>query len=155
MEPVAQTYLERVRITPAQDGTVRFDATIARSQADVEFHAVQRPRRAVRALARQIDFLFSERVQRERGNVPREPGNTPAQLAPSHQSSPPQKPEESYLAGHSREERVVDVEQRSDGPLCPSFNGIIEHGSEVVVTLHSVGGSGEYAPPDSTGPSID
>jgi hypothetical protein len=24
-----------------------------------------------------------------------------------------------------------------------------------VVTLHNVGGSGEYAPPDSTGPSID
>ena len=40
MEPVAETHLERVRITPALDGTVRFEASIARSAAEVEFHAV-------------------------------------------------------------------------------------------------------------------
>jgi beta-galactosidase/beta-glucuronidase len=39
MEPVAETYLERVRITPSLDGTVRFDASISRAPADLEFHA--------------------------------------------------------------------------------------------------------------------
>jgi hypothetical protein len=69
---------------------------------------------------------------------------------------PPQKPEESYLAGLSRQERVVDVEQRSDGPLCPSFRDIIKkRGCEDVVTLHNVGRPGDFEPSDSTGPSID
>ena len=87
--------------------------------------------------------------------MPRQPGHAPTQLAPSHQAAPPQKPEETYLAGLSRQERVVDVEQRSDGPLRPSFSDIIKRESEDVVTLHNVGGPGEYEPPDSTGPSID
>ena len=107
------------------------------------------------ALACQIHFSFSERVQREGGHVPSQPGRTPAQLAPSHQATPPQKPEESYLAGLSRKERVVDVEQRSDGPLCPSFSDVIERGSETVVILHNFRGPGEHEPPDSTGASID
>jgi hypothetical protein len=94
-------------------------------------------------------------MQREWGHVPCQPGNTPAQLAPSHQAASPQKSEESYLAGLSREERVVNVKQRSDGPLCPSFNDIIDRGSEAVETLHNVGGPGEHEPPDSTGASID
>ena len=85
----------------------------------------------------------------------RQPGNAPAQLAPSHQAATPQIPEESYLAGLSWQERVVDVEQRGDGPLCPSFNDILERGSEAGVTLHNVGGPGEHEPPDSTGASID
>ena len=108
------------------------------------------------ALTRQIHFSFPERVQRKRGDVPRQPGRTPAQLAPSHQTTPPQKPKESYFAGLSRQERIVDVEQRSDRPLCPSFSDIIEkRRSEDVVTLHSVEGPGEYEPPDSTGQSFD
>src|SRR5207344_3607353 len=78
------------------------------------------------ALVRQIHFSFSERVQREWGHVSRHPGNTPAQFAPSHQPAPPQKAKESYLAGLSRQKRVIDVEQRSDGPPCPWFNDIIK-----------------------------
>ena len=35
------------------------------------------------------------------------------------------------------------------------FNDIFERGNEAVVTLHNVGESGEYQPPDSTGASID
>src|SRR4029077_12800406 len=107
------------------------------------------------ALARQILFSFSERVQRERGHMSRQPGNTPAQLAPSHQAASPQISEESYLAGLSRQERVVDVEQSGDGPLCQPFNDIIERRREAGVTLHNVGGPGEHEPPDSTGASID
>jgi beta-galactosidase/beta-glucuronidase len=38
MEPVSDTHLERVRITPSLDGAVRFEASIARPQSDVEFH---------------------------------------------------------------------------------------------------------------------
>jgi hypothetical protein len=94
-------------------------------------------------------------VQGEGGHVPHQPSNTPAQFAPPYQASLPQKLEKSYFAGLSREERVVDVEQRSDGPLCRSFNDTIERGSEAVVTLHNVGGPGEYKPPDSTGASLD
>jgi beta-galactosidase/beta-glucuronidase len=40
MEPVAETHLERVRITPAQDGTVRFEAVVASPRPDLEFHAI-------------------------------------------------------------------------------------------------------------------
>src|SRR5512147_451977 len=72
------------------------------------------------ALASQVHFLFPERVQREGRYVPCQPGRTPAQLTPSHQTTSPQKPEESYFAGLSRQKRIVDVEQSSDGPLCPS-----------------------------------
>src|SRR5262249_12754126 len=62
------------------------------------------------ALACQIHFSFSERVQGEGGDMSRQPGNAPAQLAPSHQTASPQIPEKSYLAGLSWQERVVDVE---------------------------------------------
>lgn len=87
--------------------------------------------------------------------MPSQPGNRPAQLTPSHQAVPPQKPEEPYLAGLSRQERVVDVEQRSSSPLGLSFSDIVKCRSEDLVTLHNVGGSGEYTLPDSTGHSID
>jgi hypothetical protein len=42
MEPVSETHLERVRITPALDGSVRVEAFVARPQPDVEFHATVR-----------------------------------------------------------------------------------------------------------------
>jgi beta-galactosidase/beta-glucuronidase len=51
MEPVAETHLERVRITPSLDGTVRFEASIARPQPDVEFHATVHRRGEVVASA--------------------------------------------------------------------------------------------------------
>ena len=108
------------------------------------------------ALAGQVHFSFPERVQREGRHMPDQPGRTPAQLAPSHQTAPPQKPEEAYLAGLSRQKRIVDVEQSSDRPLCRSLSDIIKkRGCEDVVTLHVVGSPGEYEPSDSTGPSID
>jgi len=44
MEPVSRTHLERVRITPSLDGAVRFEASLANPQADVEFHATVRRR---------------------------------------------------------------------------------------------------------------
>ena len=40
IEPVSNTHLERVRITPAQDGMVRLEAFVAGPVQDVEFHAV-------------------------------------------------------------------------------------------------------------------
>ena len=50
LEAAGESYLERVRITPANDGAVRFDAVIARPAADLEFHAtVRRDNRAVAA----------------------------------------------------------------------------------------------------------
>jgi hypothetical protein len=58
--------------------------------------------------------------------VPRQPGRTPSQLAPSHQTTPPQKPEESYFTGLPRQERIVDVKQRSDGTLSLSFSDIVK-----------------------------
>jgi hypothetical protein len=62
------------------------------------------------ALASQIHFSFPERVQRKRRHVPRQPGGASAQLAPSHQTTLPQKSEELYLTSLSRHERIVDVE---------------------------------------------
>ena len=106
-------------------------------------------------LACQIHFSLSERVQREGGRMPRQPGNGSTQFAPSHQAAPPQKPKESYFAGLSRQERVVNVEQCRDGPLYPSLDGVIERGREAVMIWHNVGGPGEHEPPDSTGASID
>jgi beta-galactosidase/beta-glucuronidase len=47
MEPVAESHLERVRITPALDGTVRFEASIVRPQPDLEFHVTVRRGREV------------------------------------------------------------------------------------------------------------
>jgi beta-galactosidase/beta-glucuronidase len=44
MEPVAETHLERVHITPALDGSVRFEASIANPAPDVEFQATVRRR---------------------------------------------------------------------------------------------------------------
>jgi beta-galactosidase/beta-glucuronidase len=38
LEAVGQSYLERVAITTNPDGTVRFDARVARAQADLELH---------------------------------------------------------------------------------------------------------------------
>jgi beta-galactosidase/beta-glucuronidase len=40
MEAVSETYLERVRITPSNDGSVRFDAYIQNPQPDLELRAV-------------------------------------------------------------------------------------------------------------------
>ncbi len=40
LEAVGESYLEKVRITPALDGTVRFDARVARPQAGLELDAV-------------------------------------------------------------------------------------------------------------------
>jgi hypothetical protein len=42
LEAAGESYFEKVRITPSNDGTVRFDAAIARYQPDAEFHAVIR-----------------------------------------------------------------------------------------------------------------
>jgi beta-galactosidase/beta-glucuronidase len=42
MEPVADTHLERVRITPSLDGAVRFEASVVNPRPDVEFHAIAR-----------------------------------------------------------------------------------------------------------------
>ncbi len=47
MEPVSETHLERVRITPAQDGMVRLEAFVAGSTEGVEFQAVARHGRDV------------------------------------------------------------------------------------------------------------
>ncbi len=87
--------------------------------------------------------------------MPRQPGHTPAQLAPTHQTAPPQVPKESYFTGHSWQKRVVDVEQCGDGHFAPPFSDIIKRGGEDVVTLHNVGRPGEYEPPDSTGATMD
>jgi beta-galactosidase/beta-glucuronidase len=42
LEAAGESYLAKVRITPAADGTVRFEAKIARPQADLELHAAIR-----------------------------------------------------------------------------------------------------------------
>ena len=42
LEPVAETHLDKVRITPNNDGTVRFEAQITAPQPDLELHAVAR-----------------------------------------------------------------------------------------------------------------
>ncbi|HSB17801.1 MAG TPA: glycoside hydrolase family 2 TIM barrel-domain containing protein [Bryobacteraceae bacterium] len=42
LEAAGESYFEKVRITPSNDGTVRFDAAIARYQPGAEFHAVIR-----------------------------------------------------------------------------------------------------------------
>jgi beta-galactosidase/beta-glucuronidase len=42
LEAAGASYLEQVRITPSNDGTVRFEAAIANAGADLEFHAVIR-----------------------------------------------------------------------------------------------------------------
>jgi beta-galactosidase/beta-glucuronidase len=42
MEPVADTHLERVRITPSLDGAVRFEASVVNPRAGVEFFALVR-----------------------------------------------------------------------------------------------------------------
>ncbi|MEK7407681.1 MAG: sugar-binding domain-containing protein [Acidobacteriota bacterium] len=42
LEAVEETHLERVRITPANDGTVRFQARIAAAGAGLEFHVTVR-----------------------------------------------------------------------------------------------------------------
>jgi beta-galactosidase/beta-glucuronidase len=42
LEGVGQSYLERVTISPEVNGTVRFDARIARGQGDLELHAAVR-----------------------------------------------------------------------------------------------------------------
>jgi hypothetical protein len=40
MEATGQSYLERVRVTPINDGTVRFEASIARPEPGLTFHAI-------------------------------------------------------------------------------------------------------------------
>jgi beta-galactosidase/beta-glucuronidase len=40
LEAVGQSYLEKVRITPSNDGVVQFEGRIARPQSDLEFHVV-------------------------------------------------------------------------------------------------------------------
>jgi beta-galactosidase/beta-glucuronidase len=48
LEAAGESYLERVRITPSNNGTVRFEARLARPGQAVEFHAtVQREKRTV------------------------------------------------------------------------------------------------------------
>ena len=85
----------------------------------------------------------------------RQPGRAPAQFTPSHQTAAPQILKESYFAGDSRQQCVVDVEQRGDGHVDRPFSDIIKRGGEDLVTLHNVGGPSEYEPPDSTGATMD
>ena len=42
IEAAGESYLERVKIDAAQDGVVKFEARVARPQADTEFHAILR-----------------------------------------------------------------------------------------------------------------
>ncbi|MEN6537540.1 MAG: sugar-binding domain-containing protein, partial [Bryobacteraceae bacterium] len=47
IEAAGESYLERVRTTPSNDGTVRFEADIARNVPGTEFHAVVRSEKDV------------------------------------------------------------------------------------------------------------
>lgn len=42
LESVGESYLDRVRITPANDGAVTFEAGLMRPQSELEFHAIVR-----------------------------------------------------------------------------------------------------------------
>jgi hypothetical protein len=77
-------------------------------------------------LACQVHFSFSKCMQRKRRHVSRQPGRASSQLTPTHQTTPPQKPEESYFTGLPRQQCIVDVEQRSDGTLSLSFSDIVK-----------------------------
>lgn len=62
LEAVGDSYFDGVRITPTVDGTVRFEATVARSRSDVEFHAVVR-------FGQQLRGSGSGMVEGERSSV--------------------------------------------------------------------------------------
>ena len=52
-------------------------------------------------------------------------------------------------------DKLEGEEGHASARVPPSFNGVIERGSEAVMTWHNVGGPREHEPPDSTGASID
>src|SRR6476660_757307 len=62
----------------------------------------------------QVDLALAQGMYRDGWSLPDQPDQASPQFAPADQPSSPQITEESHLAGLSRDERVVDVEQRRE-----------------------------------------
>jgi hypothetical protein len=84
-----------------------------------------------------------------------QPDEASPHFAPADQTSSPQISEESHLAGLSRDERVVDVEQRRERARRGGRGGADERGMEVVIAVHGIGLIGEQSTANLTEQAID
>src|SRR5690348_8751114 len=94
-------------------------------------------------LSFQVHFTFAKGMDRKGRSLPEQPDEASLQFMPSHQASSPQIAEEAYLAGLSRNERVVDIEQRGQRARGDGRSGPDQRRMKVVIAMHGVGMTGE------------
>src|SRR5678810_1091655 len=83
-----------------------------------------------RILFFQVQLALTQGMYRDGWSLSDQPEEASLQFAPADQTSSPQITEESHLAGLSRDERVVDVEQRrkrgrGDRRVAPDERGVV------------------------------
>ena len=103
----------------------------------------------------QVDFALAQRMNGTGLAIPKQPPETFPQFAPPHETAAPEKSKKSDLAGHARQQSIVDIKEGRGSRVHLHIRHVIKQWMYHVLVVHDVGKSGEPERSDSTGQPVD